>query len=97
LEALLSDHPNPLFVASVCLGLQEGFWPWADTLKEGYPTLYDGSRTTPSNITKATFIHKQCNIEIQKGHFSESFGTYLLPGMYCIPVHAVTKLSSTNL
>jgi hypothetical protein len=30
---LLSDHPNRPFVESVCTGLLEGFWPWADTLR----------------------------------------------------------------
>jgi hypothetical protein len=30
-EALLSKHPNQPFVKSVCRGLREGFWPWADT------------------------------------------------------------------
>jgi hypothetical protein len=31
-EVLLEHHPNPLFVRSVCVGICEGFWPWADTL-----------------------------------------------------------------
>ena len=42
-ESLLKDHPNPLFVKSVCDGLREGFWPWADTSKDGYPITHDKS------------------------------------------------------
>lgn len=30
-EKLLASHPNQPFVRSVCRGLHEGFWPWADT------------------------------------------------------------------
>ncbi|KAG1831830.1 hypothetical protein EV424DRAFT_1534087 [Suillus variegatus] len=30
-EALLADHPNQPFVRSVCIGLREGFWSFADT------------------------------------------------------------------
>jgi len=96
-EELLSDHPNPLFVHSVCDGLREGFWPWADTLKDGYPSSYDGSRSTPDDIEKSNFIREQCKTEIQKGRFSESFGSELLPGMYCMPVHCVPKPGSTDL
>jgi hypothetical protein len=40
-ETLLVDHPNPSFVKSVCTGLREGFWPWADTLQEGYPITHN--------------------------------------------------------
>jgi hypothetical protein len=32
---LLGDHPNQPFVRSVCDGLRNGFWPWADTLLPG--------------------------------------------------------------
>ena len=95
-EDLLSDHPNQPFVRSICSGLREGFWPWADTLKEGYPVIHDGSRT-PTETKKAKFICDQRDIEIGKGRFSTSFGTDLLPGMYSMPVHAVPKPGSTDL
>src|SRR6266567_3054336 len=95
-EDLLSDHPNQPFVCSICSGLREGFWPWADTLKEGYPVIHDGSRT-PTETKKAKFICDQRDIEIGKGRFSTSFGTDLLPGMYSMPVHAVPKPGSTDL
>ena len=96
-QELLANHPNPLFVDSVCAGLRRGFWPWANTLKEGYPSFFDGARPTPSDDRKAAFIRDQCDIEIQKGHFSESFGPNLLPGMYCMPAHAVPKPNSSDL
>jgi hypothetical protein len=96
-EELLSDHPNPLFVASVCTGLREGFWPWADTLKDGYPSSFDGARPTPSDSHKADFIREQRDVEIGKERFSSTFGHDLLPGMYSMPAHAVPKPNSTDL
>jgi len=38
-EELLSLHPNQLFVWSVCTGLREGFWPWADTSLDSLPAV----------------------------------------------------------
>ena len=96
-ESLLSDHPNPLFVASVCAGLRHGFWPWANTQREGYPSIYDGARPTPLDEKKAAFLREQRDVEIRKGRFSASFGTELLPGMYCMPAHAVPKPNSSDL
>ncbi|PPR03806.1 hypothetical protein CVT26_000980, partial [Gymnopilus dilepis] len=95
-EHLLTDHPNQPFVKSVCAGLREGFWPWADTLKEDYPVVYDGHRD-PFDPGKAAFIREQCETEVSKGRFSRPFGTSLLPGMYCMPVHAVPKPGSSDL
>ena len=96
-QELLSDHPNPLFVTSVCAGLREGFWPWADTLKDGYPSSFDGARPTPSDACKAAFIREQRDIEIAKGRFSTVFGRELLPAMYSMPAHAVPKPNSSDL
>jgi hypothetical protein len=84
-ESLLKDHPNPPFVKSVCDGLREGFWPWADTLKRDYPITHDESRPMPSNEAHASFIREQCLKERDKGYFSSSFGPDLLPGMYSMP------------
>jgi hypothetical protein len=94
---LLASHPNPLFVDSVCTGLRSGFWPWATTLRDGYPSTYDGARPTPADPKKAAFIRDQRDVEIAKGRFSLPFGPDLLPGMYCMPVHAVPKPNSSDL
>jgi hypothetical protein len=96
-EALLKTHPNPKFVRSVCAGLRDGFWPWADTMCDGFPITHDESRPTPKNDEHATFIRDQCLKERHKGYYSESFGTDLLPGMYSMPIHAVPKPNSTDL
>ena len=96
-EALLKDHPNPAFVKSVCTGLREGFWPWADTLSGGFPVTHDETRPMSSNPEHANFIRDQCLKERHKGYFSDSFGTDLLPGMYSMPIHSVPKPHSSNL
>jgi hypothetical protein len=96
-QSLLKHHPNPDFVDSVCMGLREGFWPWADTLRDSFPTTHDESRPTPTNVEHATFLRDQCSNERSKGRFSSSFGPDLLPGMYSMPIHAVPKPHSTDL
>lgn len=96
-ESLLKDHPNPLFVKSVCKGLREGFWPWADTGKEGLPVTHDESRPMPTNDDHAAFIRGQCLKEQKKGYFSDSFGPELLPGMFSMPIYAVPKPHSVDL
>ncbi|KJA20810.1 hypothetical protein HYPSUDRAFT_203410 [Hypholoma sublateritium FD-334 SS-4] len=90
-EAMLVDHPNPAFVKSVCTGFHEGFWPWADTRRDGFPNTFDASRPTPSDESKASFLRSQRDIELQKQRFSPGFGPSLLDGMYSMPVHAVPK------
>ncbi|KAF8811736.1 hypothetical protein BYT27DRAFT_7276106 [Phlegmacium glaucopus] len=96
-ERLLANHPNQPFVHSVCLGLREGFWPWADTLRDDLPYTHDESRPPPSDPIRASFIQMQCETEVEKGRFSQPFGTDLLPGMYSMPVYAVDKPNSTGL
>ena len=91
------NHPNPKFVTSVCTGLREGFWPWADTLAAGFPATHDESRPMPTDERKSSFIREQCLKERHKGYHSESFGTDLLPGMYSMPIHAVPKPHSDDL
>ena len=95
-ESLLTHHPNPLFVKSVCAGLREGFWPWADTMQEGYPETHDESRPMPSNEAHANFIREQCFKERSKGYYSPPFGRDLLPGMYSMPIHVVPKPHSDD-
>jgi hypothetical protein len=96
-EDLLKDHPNPLFVKSVCEGLREGFWPWADTLSDGFPVTHDEARPMPSDDKQIRFIRDQCSLEQSKGRYSRSFGTELLDGMYAMPIYAVPKPHSDDL
>ena len=96
-ENLLKSHPNPAFVSSVCVGLREGFWPWADTMRDGFPITHDESRPTPNDDTRSSFIRDQCLKERHKGYFSAPFGPELLPGMYSMPIHAVPKPHSVDL
>ncbi|PFH46416.1 hypothetical protein AMATHDRAFT_128836, partial [Amanita thiersii Skay4041] len=90
-EQLLKSHPNRAFVDSVCVGLREGFWPWADTLREGYPVTNDGAVSPPNDPAKLKFLREQRDKEVALGRFSPSFGTELLPGMYAMPIRAVPK------
>lgn len=95
-KELLADHPNPAFVASVCKGLREGFWPFADTRIGKYPEKHDGSHGMPRDPAAAKFMRDQRDIEIDKGRFSKSFGRDLLPGMYCSPIHVVPKRGTSD-
>jgi hypothetical protein len=79
------------------MGLREGFWPWADTLRDGFPVTHNESRPSPTNEEHATFLCDQCLKECNKDRFSSSFGLDLLPGMYSMPIHAVFKPHSTDL
>jgi len=96
-EELLESHPNQPFVKSVCCGLHEGFWPWANTHIGDYPDTVDFSLREPDNPEEAAFLRNQRDHEVFKGRFSESFGDKLLPGMYCMPIFAVLKPHSTDL
>ena len=96
-EAYLATHPNQPFVKSVCNGFREGFWPWAETPKPGYPTTNDESKPAPIDVRKADFLRAQRDIELAKGRFSPPFTHNLLPGMYCMPIYAVPKPHSTTL
>jgi len=95
-EILLKTHPNQQFVKSVCKGLREGFWPWADTLLDGYPTTHDESQPS-KDVNQMEFLRSQIQVEQDKDRFSHSFGSDLLPGMYSMPIHAVPKPRSTDL
>jgi hypothetical protein len=96
-EQLLLSHPNRPLVESVCRGLRQGFWPWADTHIGEYPDTHSEDRGPPSDPAHAAFLRTQRDTEIQKGRFSQSFGPDLLPGMYCMPIHAVPKPGSDDL
>ena len=96
-EKLLESHPNQPFVKSVCRGLREGFWPWANTHIGEYPDTLDSSLPEPDNPDEAQFLRDQRDHEVFMGRFSEPFGDKLLPGMYCMLIFAVPKPHSTDL
>jgi hypothetical protein len=56
----------------------------------------DESIGMPNNLDEANFLCSQRDIEIEKGHFSHTFGTDILPGMHLSPLHAVPKPHSTD-
>ena len=89
-ETYLTTHPNRVFVKSVCKGLREGFWPWAMAPSSDYPIINDVSKEAPQDPRKAEFLRTQRDAEVSKGRFSPSFPN-LLPGMYCMPIYAVSK------
>ena len=93
-ERLLTHHPNQGFIDSVLIGLCEGFWPFADMMKEGYPKLWDGSWHPPKSEKECDFLKEQVWTKFAAERFSESFRTELLPGMYSLLVHAIPKPDS---
>jgi len=96
-KSLLDDHPNQALVKSVCDGLKYGFWPWADIWKPDYPETLDLSLSIQSDPKREKFFLEQAAIEIAKDRYSESIGSPLLPGMYCMPIYAVPKPHSDKL
>ncbi|KAG2741863.1 hypothetical protein P692DRAFT_20879763 [Suillus brevipes Sb2] len=90
-ESLLSDHPNQPFVHSVCTGLREGFWPFANTHPGEWPITYDNSDRPPKTEDEKEFLRVQIDHKVEVGRYSEPFGPGLLPGMYSMPIDAVPK------
>ncbi|KAG2750892.1 hypothetical protein P692DRAFT_20727707, partial [Suillus brevipes Sb2] len=90
-ESLLVDHPNQPFVCSVCTGLREGFWPFADTHPLEWPRTHDNSDRPPKTDAEREFFYAQIEREVKVGCYSKLFGPDLLPGMYNMPIHAVPK------
>ena len=96
-QLLLCFHPNQALVNSVCKGFREGFWPWADTSKPGYPETWDNSYRPISDPTHQQFLRDQHDEEIRLGQNSHSFGMTLLPGMYSMPLGIILKPHSDKL
>ena len=92
----MSSHPNKVFVESVLEGLREGFWPWASTVKEGYPLTWDESKQMTLTPEKEEFLNKQLEHEVNFDRMSQDFGMELLPGMYCMPNYVVPKPHTDN-
>jgi len=96
-NSLLSDHPNRPFVDSVLAGLREGFWPWANTLSPHLPPSHVQEPNGQYDETHLSFFREQLSHELERGRYSPSLGSTLLPGMYSMPVYAVPKPGSTDL
>ncbi|PIL35153.1 hypothetical protein GSI_02942 [Ganoderma sinense ZZ0214-1] len=96
-ENLLSDHPNPAFIASVVKGLREGFWPFADGRPDQYPDTWDEARPPLIDEHARQFLRDQRDEEIALGRYSPAFGSDLLPGMFSMPIHVVSKPHSDKL
>ena len=96
-QALLTHHPNQPFVHSVCHALRNGFWPWAETINEAYPTTSDHPNRPSQSDHHFDFITNQFREEEACSRFSPSFRGELLPGMYSVPVHTVPKPQSEKL
>jgi hypothetical protein len=91
----LKSHPNRPFVDSVCRGLREGFWPWADTSNPKLPQTWDCSQRELKN-NQISFVQKQIEVEHAAQRYSSSFGSQLLPGMYSMPIGVVPKPHSDD-
>ena len=89
-------HPNPSFVRSVCVGLREGFWPFANTHHKDWPVTWDNSDRPPKTEGECQFLSSQIDKEVGVGRYSEPFGPDLYPGMYSMPIHAVPKPGSNK-
>ncbi|TFY71099.1 hypothetical protein EVG20_g1905 [Dentipellis fragilis] len=97
-ENMLRTHPNQPFVASVCRGLREGFWPSADMSNPDYPSTWDNSKCSLASDQHRVFVEEQCRKEIEIGHFSEAWeAEQLYPGMYSMPIGVVPKPNSDKL
>jgi hypothetical protein len=90
-ESYLRNHPNRAYVASVCRGLREGFWPWAQVDDPNMWKLYDNSYRPITKPEHVNFVREQREEEKELGRWSQSFGYELLPGMYSSPIHIAAK------
>jgi hypothetical protein len=87
-----------ILISPSSFALRQGFWPWADTSDDSYPSINDNSaHTCTKTAEQEQFIDDQIREEICLGHVSESFGTDLYPGMYSVPMHTVPKPNSDKL
>src|SRR5258707_5057861 len=99
-KTLLSSHLNWPLVKSICLGLQHGFWPFADTEDPGRQPLgvvvCQGGMPNLDEES-ARFLLQQQDKEIELAQYSESFGPNLLPGMIAQPIFTTPKKGSVKL
>jgi len=82
---------------SVCTGLREGFWPWANTDVPCWPATFDNSHRDLKCDVHCEFVAEECQKEVALGQFLSSFGPDLLPSMHSQPIGVVPKPHSENL
>lgn len=73
-QSLLVNHPNQPFIESICIGLREGFWPFAHTHPGKWPSTWDNSFQVLTSEDKLSFVQEQVFKEVQKGQISCDFG-----------------------
>lgn len=95
-ESLLDSHPNRPLVDSVCYGLRNGFWPFAEPELGVFPETLEMSNGL-LNHEATHYILDYIAEEVAEERYSESFGAHLLPGMYAMPVYAIPKPQSNKL
>ena len=79
-EHLLKTHPNRPLINSVCRGLWEGFWPYAN-IDLNAPDTFDFSERQLTDAGTAC-VQQLCDDEIASSRYSKPFGSELLLGMY---------------
>ena len=74
LPLLMSTALNPFSLViptsplwSLCWGLHEGFWPFANTHYGEWPLIWDNSQCTPKTSDEAIFLQEQIDKEVQLG------------------------------
>ena len=90
-QSLLKTHPNPDFVNSVCMGLHEGFWPWADTVR-GHPVSHDNR----PRIETFQSTHPCSDDAIVTSHNRLHIETFRSAGPYIPPHHRPTFASQVR-
>jgi hypothetical protein len=95
-ELYLTSHPNQPFVKSICKGLREGFWPWADITNPELPTTWDNSGLYPLDPNHESTVSNDIQTEMRAERYSPFFGPALLPGMFSMPLFVIPKPHSVK-
>ncbi|KAJ7279668.1 hypothetical protein C8J57DRAFT_1058959, partial [Mycena rebaudengoi] len=94
LEAMLSDHPNPLFVQSVLKGLREGFWPFHDGEWKNELDEFDGNFSSEEPDLNAIRVYRDKELAGQR--WSPPIQK-LMPGMKISPLFVVWQQGEEQL
>ncbi|KAF9012032.1 hypothetical protein BDQ17DRAFT_1184957, partial [Cyathus striatus] len=90
-EFYLASHPNKPLVDSFCLGLREGFWPFAHH-RDDFPLTHNESHNRPSQTPdEEAFLYSQRDQEVALGRFSNPLPSAFKQGTFSMPIHAVPK------